>query len=260
MSVILNSHSEIYCGPEDSLLLPWEFSLPDIATNYGYDTATLTEKARRFASRVEFFEYLMRDQKQRHKVSRFAAKQPQYALCLRDLFECFPSARFIYLCRDGRDVAISLRKNERHMGFMPRVTHDESGMVSMKYCAEAWRLYVNAFSAFENDRRCKYVRYEELCTQPRDVLDDLCSFLGVPFQESMLAFQNGAEGRNDLDSPHLSKVKSALDSNHIGLWKHELTIEQVREFEKYAGAELLHAGYGLSTSVAVDRRESVTSQ
>ena len=256
MSVMLNSHSQVYCGREDSLLLGHDFSLTCIANDYGYDVVSLIKQARRFANRGQFTEFLMRDQKQRRNVSRFATKQPHYALNLPSLFHSFPCARFVYLCRDGRDVAVSLRKNERHMGQRYDRTHDATGMLSMTHCAEVWRLYVNAFYPFENDRRCKLVRYEDLSTHPREVLVELCEFLGLPFEESMLSFHSGkgAEGRDDLSMPHLAKTKSPVDSSRIGVWKHELTVELVREFEKHAGRELLHAGYELNEPMSTSCR------
>jgi hypothetical protein len=260
MSVILNSHSDIYCGPEDSLLLEWDFTIDQIAVNYGYDPRWLLKKARCFYNHGAFTEFLMRDQKQRRNVSKFATKQPRYALCLPALLQRFPSARVIYLCRDGRDVAFSFRKNERHMGVWPDVKHDETGMLSMKYCAEVWRMFVNAYSPFENDRRCKYVCYERLCTRPREVLKDLCSFLGMPFEESMLAFYKGAADRDDLNLPHLVKTKSPLASDHLGQWKKELTPAQVQEFEKYAGRELVHTGYELSTSSSPEQQRASAVQ
>jgi hypothetical protein len=247
LSVIINSSSTTCCGPEDPFLLPNRFSLEAIAKNYEYDPAWLMRKARQFENRGEFTEFWMRDQKQRHNVNRIAVKHPRYTLFLSSLFQQYPSARFLCMLRDGRDVALSLRKNEQYMGQRYDREYDDSGMLSMRHCAEVWRLYVNAFRPFESDPRCKLVRYEELITNPREVVNDLCEFLDVPFEESLLTFKKGAEGRNDLNDPHLLKIKSALDASHHSLWKHELTAEQVQEFERYAGRELVQAGYELST-------------
>jgi hypothetical protein len=238
------------------LLLEWDFTIDQIAHNYGYDYRWLLRKARSFQNHGEFTEFLMRDQKQRRNVSRFATKQPRYVLCLPTLLQRFPSARVIYLCRDGRDVALSFRKNERHMGVWPDVKHDETGMLSMKYCAEVWRMFVNAFYPFESDPRCKYVCYETLCDRPREILEDLCGFLGVDFEASMLEFHKGTEARDDLNLPHLVKTKSPVSSDHLGQWKKELTPDQVQIFEKYAGRELLHAGYQLSSASPVEKQSA----
>ncbi|HVA49245.1 MAG TPA: sulfotransferase [Pirellulales bacterium] len=276
MSVMLNSHSQVYCGAEDALLLDEEFSLPQVAKQYRYDLAALVDEARGFDNRGEFTEFVMRDQKQRRNVSRFATKQPRYALCLPTLLQRFPCARFIYLCRDGRDVAVSFRKNERRLvGLWPLAaedrdvahlspkkdrlarqrydrTHDAAGMLSMTHCADVWRLYVNAFYPFERDPRCRYVRYEDLVTRPRETLTDLCAFLDLPFEESMLTFHSGkgVEGRDELSDPHHAKVKSQLDPTRLGVWRQELTRGQVREFETRAGRELLHGRYELSEGFA----------
>lgn len=256
MSVIMNGNSNVYCGPEDSLLLEWDFTIDQIAEHYGYELDGLCKKAKEFANHGEFVDFVMRDQKERRNVARFAAKQPRYGLCIPSLFQRFPSARFVYLCRDGRDVALSFRKNERYMGVWPSVEHDETGKLSMRYCAKVWRMFVNAYLPFERDPRCKHVCYERLCTHPREVVEDLCEFLGLPFEESMLAFREGTEGRDDLERPHLVRAKSAIDTAQLGRWKDEFSAAQIQEFEKHAGRELLHCGYELSTGInAAERPE-----
>src|SRR5947209_4718293 len=46
MSVIMNSRADTYCGPEDTLLLNWDFSLQEIARDYGYEFSQLLTYAR----------------------------------------------------------------------------------------------------------------------------------------------------------------------------------------------------------------------
>jgi hypothetical protein len=238
----------------------------EIAKAHGYEPSWLVKAARQFYNHGEFIEFIMRDQKQRRNVGHFASKLPLYLLHLASLLERFPSGRFICLVRDGRDVALSLRKSESDMGsrwwnqrartapqaWRPggrywrqgdTATHDEAGLLSMGLCAQIWRTSVNAFRPFEAHPRCTHVRYEDLITRPQEVLKDLCDFLEIPFEQSMLTFHvHGTEGR-DLEETHMLKVKMPFDASHVALWKKEMTAEQVREFERIAGAELRHAGY-----------------
>lgn len=244
LSVMLNAHPEVFCGPEYGLLLAQDFSLDKIAANLQYDRRILAEMMHNADNRWMFLERLIRLMKTHHNVSRLVTKKPTYVFDLASIFDAFPNARFVYICRDGRDVAVSMRENAAHIGLRYDATYGKDGLLSMKYCAESWRTFANAYRSWEKDGRCCVVRYEGLVFEPETVLRELCTFLTIPYQANMLRFyEEGLEGRPDASRPHHTGLSRPLYQEKTYRWRQALSSEQVRTFERYAGGELRHLGY-----------------
>ena len=82
--------------------------------------------------------------------------------------------RVVHLIRDGRAFANSFRKN-RHMD-----------MTALPEAAKQWNEYIHHVDQFQ--RRSGRVevltlRYEDLCRTPEDFLNELFTFLGVPYED-----------------------------------------------------------------------------
>jgi hypothetical protein len=76
------------------------------------------------------------------------------------------------------------------------------------------------------------IHYENLLTQPRIELRELCRLLEVPFDEAMLEFSDSAE---ELVSPEeMSWKKEALGpllTDNVNKWKEALSSEKTRQIE-----------------------------
>jgi len=128
LSVILNAHPDVFCGDEQELLSVGGFSIEDAASTLQLDLDHLYTEARETEGRWEFVEYIIRLAKEEYDSGFFATKYPNYIFGLHTILRTFPSARYIHMCRDGRDVARSMRENESGMGCapMPSTTTRES--------------------------------------------------------------------------------------------------------------------------------------
>ncbi len=90
----------------------------------------------------------------------------------------FPSARFLHIVRDGRDVALSHET-------MPY------GASNTLEAAETWktRLRTNLkMGAILGPERYKVVRYEDLVSESEATLQSICAFLGVSYSPAMLDY------------------------------------------------------------------------
>lgn len=244
ISLMLNAHPEIYCGEEYGLLRLQEFSIPRIAKTYTLDCSYLHQLTRQSICRTQFLEQVIRLIKEQEGVSRFATKSPHYLFSLGDVFQSFPSAKFIFTCRDGRDVALSMRQNMQYIGLRSDVTYDETGLLSWEYCAQEWAMYVNAFKGWRNDSRCYLLRYEDIVEEPTRVLHELFGFLGIAYHPDTEDFTGkGASNRRDLTSPHLRNLKRPLLTSRIFRWKNEVCPREIAIFERHAAPELSYLGY-----------------
>jgi hypothetical protein len=106
--------------------------------------------------------------------TRLVEKTPRHIHCIDSILETLPSARIVYMIRDGRDVACSLA---RRVG-------------NMKHGVERW-LEDNTAGVAALDAhpgRIHLLRFEDLIEQPERTLRALCDFLGEPYDEQMLRY------------------------------------------------------------------------
>jgi protein-tyrosine sulfotransferase len=248
MGVILNSHPWLFCGEEFGLFIPNRFPLAKISKHFNYNEKYLRELVKKTPNKVQFLEILINQFKQREKIKRFVIKDPTYIFHLQTIFQSFPNAQFIYMCRDGRDVAVSMRNSQKQIGLSKDVDYNQEGLLSIEYCAKTWKPFIDTYRYWINDSRCHLVKYEELVTQPEITINNICQFLNIPYNLSMQNFnQVGTTNRDDLNLPHLVGVKKPFYSASISQWQTKLTTEEVKKFEEYAGAELTYLGYNLNT-------------
>jgi len=103
-----------------------------------------------------------------------AEKTPRHLLVLDRIRVTVPSAKFVLLARDGRDVAAS---------FIKRVGSAEVG-------ARRW-LHENRIVRAELTAADVHVlRYEDLIDDPEAALRSLCAFAGIDYAPEMLAFHH----------------------------------------------------------------------
>lgn len=186
---------------------------------------------------------------ERFSKKRWGDKTPLHGLHMRKIQDILPEARFIHIIRDGRDAAVSLRKQWFSPGY------------DIEVQAGYWRN--NILTMHEEGRQTLHyleIRYEDLVNQPEDVLKKICVFLEMDFQNEMLRYyekspariqehlaryrMNGSVIVSQTDRYHqqISTTKP-LDASLIGRWKDLLSKEEIHNFDVAAGDVLREYGY-----------------
>lgn len=158
----------------------------------------------------------------------------QNVLYLPEIEAYFPDARYIYLYRDGRDVAVSFRKaavGERHF----------------YHIAKEWagdqRLALKHRSLVPPQRFVGF-SYETLTTHPEEIIRRLCEFLGVTYHGSMLEFYKSDEARRAAESSMVcGNVVKPIVVDNTRKFLREASEEDIRIFESVAGDVLNDLGY-----------------
>jgi len=137
---------------------------------------------------------------------------------------------YIYIFRDGRDVALSFMKaivGPKHIYFLA------------KKWAEEQTLSLKAEKEVGSERFIK-VRYEDLIHAPRVVLKDICSRLGVSYSDEIFEYFHSDESINTANSGQMWKnvVKPIIPDNH-DKFKREFQTDDLILFEQVAG-DVLH--------------------
>lgn len=150
---------------------------------------------------------------------------------------CFGDrARYIHLYRDGRDVALSFLKavvGEKHWYHIAR-----------QWDAEQRKAL--ALKAALPAERFMGVSYEALTTQPEQVLQRLCEFIGCEYSPEMMNFHCSAEASRTAKAGTLwQNVQRPVQKDNSKKFLTEAKPEQVRLFEAVAGESLRALGYPL---------------
>jgi hypothetical protein len=177
---------------------------------------------------------------------RYGDKTPRYVKHLPALAALLPEARFIHVVRDGRDVA-------------PGIVKMRWGPDNLRAAAAYWQHHVELGRRAGRalDPECYLeVSYEQLVVDPQPVIERMCAFVDIPFDDAMLH----PEARFD-------QVIAGVDepSTHTGLqrpigvvrdWRRDLTAREVALVEALVGDTLRAAGYELSDDRRVRARAS----
>jgi hypothetical protein len=163
-----------------------------------------------------------------------------YVQHIETIKSIFPSPKFILVVRDGRDVACSykeLSKRQMSSVYAPAIP------ATVDLVALEW-VKTNTALLNELSANALLIHYEDLVRSPYPILRDICSFLGVTFDTSMLEYYR----HNDEPKEFLqwkAKTLEQLDPDNIGKYKLVLSQEEIARFELISGDTLGALGYHL---------------
>jgi len=161
---------------------------------------------------------------------RLGDKTPHYFAIVPDLAALFPEAAFIYLVRDGRDVAIS-------------------------WIDAGWERYYErgfewprAMACLRRDRRaCQErvleVRYEDLVQHLEPTVRRICDFLGEAFEPAMLDWPARVEQVAVRDRHLHGRLSQPLSDAAVAVWQRRLSGGECFAMEACLHQELREGGY-----------------
>jgi hypothetical protein len=120
-------------------------------------------------------------------------KTPDYVRNLRTLHDLWPTAKFIHLIRDGRDVALSAmnwRRKVAKLASLFRTWREEPVITAAVW----WEWHVRhgrEAGQVLGPERYYEMRYEALVADAATEIRQLCDFLRLQFDETMLHFHEG---------------------------------------------------------------------
>lgn len=153
---------------------------------------------------------------------------------------CFPGARFIWLVRDPRDMALSWRKNKAHAG----------GLIAG---ASKWRNdqldALQVYFFLKSQGRAGLILYENLITEPEKELTKITDLLGLEFEKGMLEFHKNSLTRENADRHDAWRnLQSEVISSNSNKFLSELNNREVALIEKLCGTLMKAFGYEVITS------------
>ncbi len=196
--------------------------------------------------------YALYADKQGNHGARWGDKTPGYIKSMREIQVYLPEARFIHLIRDGRDVALSVLKQDW-------------GPQTIEAAAEKWRSRVlrgraqQPYLGFYLE-----VKFEDLVLHTERELRRICEYIDLEFDPAMLGYHETAEQRLQEKARALPRAHGEAQSaekrlmSHaktfeppnpemIGTWKSRMSPADRAAYEALAGDLLADLGYELDS-------------
>jgi hypothetical protein len=192
-----------------------------------------------------FYEAYMEEQGK----PRWGEKTPTYVQKMKLIQRAIPEARFVHVIRDGRDVALSV---------LDRTVRE----LTAADVARRWQKKIT--KAREDSpklRHYKEIRYEDLILDTEPVLRDVCEFIELPWDDSVLHYHERSaerlkemaralpgDGRaKELSVERRMKTHEMTtkppSADRVARWRSQMSVEQRAEFEAIAGDLLAQLGY-----------------
>jgi len=191
---------------------------------------------------ADFIRIVMDSVARQQGASRWAVYDPDDVLYLPKIKADMPEALFVHIVRDGRDIAVSLKK----MGEFRPIPWNRKP-ASLEATALYWRWMVQTGRRHGRMFPDDYleVRYEELVSTPHPTLEKLGRFLEQDLDYAQI--QRNRLGRLQQTNSSFRDSRAPAESNPIARWKKLLSPEQVARLEALVGDCLQESGYELTT-------------
>jgi len=254
---ILNAHPEV-CGPFPSHIIRtvllnyhrygdlgndrhWEALIEDVAyflrNMFAVWKTCPTEAQLRTASHRTFAELVRiayEMEAEAHGKTRVFVKENHSYVIAPYVLSHFPGSCFVALVRDPRDMALRWKQTAQWGG--------------VRTAARQWRTDQSAMlricSQLQDMDRLFLLRFEELVTTGREVLEPLCSFLGLDYSPQMLRFsEQDLVGTNAQRMPEWADLQKPLMPDNVGRFRGELSEVEIRYVEAMCAEEMDALGY-----------------
>jgi Sulfotransferase family len=190
------------------------------------------DEAARFVLGAPFAAYA-----RQHGKPRWGDKTPHYVHHVDLLLSIWPDARVVVLVRDGRDVALSLRR----MPFGPN---------NAWAAAQWWARGIRAGDA-AHDRhpdQVRVVRYEDLACDPATHVPAVCEFLDLRYAPDMLDLAHADRSLIVPDQVSwFPTLFAGINTLAVARWEREMPARDQAVFAALAGPELAAHGYPVPT-------------
>lgn len=173
----------------------------------------------------------------------YVDKNPQYSLFIPQLRKIDSNAKFIFLVRDYRDNVLSRSKKRNNKP------------INVAYNSFRNRFFLKALKRTMKEQDCMIIQYEKLVTESKATISELCDFINIPFEESMLSPASFEESQlevsyqplNTFMKDHFSQLTRSINSSAVGKWKNNFSEKELKQIEGICGNIGNFFGYKKST-------------
>ena len=140
-----------------------------------------------------------------------------------EIADHIPNAKFVYLVRDGRDVALSILRGHLHVFHV---------YFAAGYWAWTQRACLSALADPAHSARIYLLKYENLIADPGDVMRDLMRFIGLEFEGPQLQYYRDEKVLDHARRSRFWKnLARPIDKKNTGMYRDNLSARNLEIFE-----------------------------
>jgi hypothetical protein len=217
----------------------------------GLDAAQLSARIlEECRSGGDFIRVVMDSVASNQQMQRWAVYDPDNVLHVEKVKRDIPNALFVHIIRDGRDIALSLKK----MGGFTPLPWDRGQTDSLVATSLYWEWMVKKGREHGRKFPADYIEihYEDLLTNPQPTLAKLGAFIDHDLDYDRI--QRAGLGRLSETNSSFREEGAKESINPLGRWKERLSPAEVAAIEATVGNCLEENGYQPSLPAAERRR------
>jgi protein-tyrosine sulfotransferase len=241
--VILDSHPQLFSGPESSLFLPVSVDLADLAYKFDVSRDILENFWNITQSRAEFIDSFCSLVLKNNSKLLWVDKTARNVHRLDYVFSHFPNATVIHIVRDPRDVVASLKTHKKRK-IVGGVAVPTGYIMPVNLCIDRWKLAVQDALKHRKQKNFIQIRYEDIVLNPEETVYYLCENLGIVYDAQMLNFhlQKGPS-RDSIKFPQNIEATKQLYESSVGRYKEVLTASEIKLVENQLADFMEELGY-----------------
>jgi hypothetical protein len=254
LRVLLDSHSQILALPET----PWVSGayggplslrqlLLDLADGpYGAARNVAgVERKHILAAGAQFLEQLLEPALKARDKSVLAFKTPSDIPHLEFLVDLLPDAHYIHITRDGRDVAMS-QLSKKGSFFLELRGYRRLSYANVFRRWMEWEKKARAV-LYRGNLKVLHLRYEDLVADPGKEMQRAMSFVGLPFEASMLDYAAQSHDFPEWEAGSTDVVqRKVLSASSVEKWrKSKMSLEVLHTLTRH-DKFLVNLGYASS--------------
>jgi hypothetical protein len=172
------------------------------------------------------------------KVILIGDKNPGYSLYIKKIFSLYPESKFIHIVRDYRDNYLSLINARFEIPVVPLVIY-------------RWKFALIQIERLKKKHPGSFytIRYEDLAAAPERYIREVCSFLDIGYDASVLGYLEKKDRIMDTygHSDELMKIHDSLmkpiNTGRINLWENQMGERDIQIADMVAGRYATAYGY-----------------
>ncbi|ABG30274.1 sulfotransferase [Roseobacter denitrificans] len=170
--------------------------------------------------------------------TRSVIKENRIHIFLPFLMQAFPDARYVWVVRDPRDMALSWKRSSNHPGDVRRGT---------QIWLQDQERFRQIFGYLAPAGQIMRLRYEDILQEPVPTLTALCDFLQVTYDPAMLNFHDKEDTKaNAARIANWENLAKPLIGGNTGKFHEALTREEIAYIETACATEMHAHDYTLT--------------
>ena len=233
---VLMAHSEISSVAEPWLMLPfcYAYKKEGVLTEYAHNISyaafedfigNLPNQENDYYDALASLANTLYEKQCRNDEKYLLDKTPRYYHIIPQIAKAFPNAKFIFLFRNPVHVVSSMMQTWGYGRFKQMYAYERDLNYGPKALSEGYEILRDKAYA---------IQYEKFVINPEKCTKEICEYLEIDFDESMLSSFSKQDTKGRMGDPTGVKDYKSIDAKSLDKWKRTFdTSYRINYIKKY---------------------------